>query len=562
MLHKHVLAAAIALSLFACVPPRAVAPTPAPNPVCRECRAIEHRLVGKNSNRLIRGDTLQMSKTSAKFYRNRSFEPAWSVAGQFLPRADALIHALQAADWEGLNPVEYHLRALEGAKRKWPKVPTLELTADMDVLLTDAYLLYASHLLGGRTNVGTAKAQWNIIRKKADPVDLLNQALQTDEIPESFRALTPPYDGYARLKAGLSRYRVIARGGGWPVIPDGPLVKPGATDERIPLLRERLAIEAGVPVESTASKKLDHALQKQVKEFQRSHGIEGDGRLGADTLAALNVTVDERINQIKFSMDRWRWLPFDLGHRYIVVNIPEFRLTAKDESKPTLFMPVIVGKNDDETATPEFSNMLTYLEFSPEWNVPNRIATQEMLPTLQADTTYLTRNHLEVLTRSGEAWEPTDASKIVWSSVTATGFPYRIRQRPGPWNALGGVKFMFPNEYSVYIHGNADEGLFDKRLRTFSHGCVRVSDPTKLARWVMNDADWTPERVKQYMRQPQPVIVPLGEIIPVYLVYWTAFVDGSGVVNFREDIYGRDRQMRDRFYPEQAAREPVTPPTP
>ena len=261
-------------------------------------------------------------------------------------------------------------------------------------------------------------------------------------------------------------------------------------------------------------------------------------------------------------MDRWRWLPFDLGRRHIIVNIPEFRLAAKEEGKPTLHMPIIVGKNDDETATPEFSNMMTYLEFSPEWNVPYRIATQEMLPTLQTDGSYLTRNHLEVLARSGDAWEPIDATTIAWSSVTAAGFPYRIRQRPGPWNALGGVKFMFPNEYSVYIHGNADEGLFDRRLRTFSHGCVRVSSPTRLAQWVMNDPDWTVDRVKQYMRQPQPVIVPLGEIIPVYLVYWTAFTDADGNVNFREDIYGRDRQMRDRFYPEQAGRDPAPLPSP
>ena len=229
---KAAASALLAFAAFGCVPRPIVAPT-APT-VCRECRVIEHRLVGKNANCRVRGETLQMAKTSTKFYRDRAFAAAWSADGQLPPSADALIHELQGADWEGLNPVEYHLRALETIRRKWPKTPTPELTADMDILLTDAYLLYASHLIGGRTNVSMAKAQWNIIRKKADPVDLLNIALQSGEISESLRTLAPPYEGYARLKTGLARYRVIARAGGWPTIPDGPLVKPGASDSRIP----------------------------------------------------------------------------------------------------------------------------------------------------------------------------------------------------------------------------------------------------------------------------------------------------------------------------------------
>lgn len=520
---------------------------------CRECRVIERRLAARSpATRRVRGEHLQMALTSRRFYREREFAPAWSSDGRRLPRADTLIRELQAADWEGLNPLEYHVRAVDGMRRKWPAAPTPEFLADFDLLLTDGYLLYASHLLGGRTNVEMAKAQWRIIRKKADPADLLATALDTDEITESLRSLVPPHDGYARLKSALARYREIARDGGWSAIPDGPIVKPGDADPRIPLLRQRLAAESGRPAATPDSRVLDAALRRDLAAFQRSHGIDADGRLGADTVTALNVPVDDRINQIKFTMDRWRWLPLDLGRRHIIVNIPEFRLFAREEGAPTLGMPIIVGKSDDETATPEFSHMMTYIEFSPEWNVPRRIAVEEMLPVIQADPTYLSRNHLEVLTKGAAGtWTPVDPGSIAWSSMTAAGFPYRLRQRPGPWNALGTMKFMFPNEHSVYIHGNADVGLFDRRLRMFSHGCVRVDHPARLARWVLDDADWTPERIRQYTRQPEPVVVPLGDPVPVYLVYWTSWVSGDGTVHFREDIYGRDRQMRARFYPEQ-----------
>jgi L,D-transpeptidase YcbB len=251
-------------------------------------------------------------------------------------------------------------------------------------------------------------------------------------------------------------------------------------------------------------------------------------------------------------MDRWRWLPFDLGRRYIVVNIPEFRLFAFENGRAALSIPVIVGKNNDDTATPVFSNKMTYLEFSPEWNVPPRIAVEEMLPAVQRDPDYLRRNHLEVLVSSRGVWQPIDPAAVAWSSVTATGFPYRFRQPPGPWNGLGSMKFMFPNEYNVYIHGNPEVGLFDRRLRMFSHGCVRVENPINLARWVLNDPDWTLERLTKYMNQPKPIHVPLGEPIPVYLLYFTAWVDDEGRLNFRDDIYGRDREMKERFYPSSA----------
>lgn len=518
-------------------------------PPCDECRGIEQRL---HAGRVAH-EHLEMPKTDARFYQLQS-GVVWSANGCLLPRADALMEALRASDLEGLNPAEYHLRTLDRLRRRWPD-PSAgpadpELVLDMDVLLTDAYFYYASHLLGGRTNVDMARAQWSIIRKKADIVELLSQAVINNQVEESLKPLVPPHVGYTRLRDALDRYRRLARSGRWPKIPGGAILKRGISDPRIPAIRRRLALEALEDPPTTSTTTFDGDLFEHVKNFQASRGLRPDGRIGAETLAALNVDIDEHINQIKFSMDRWRWLPFDLGDRYIVVNIPEFHLFAFDHGNKSLSMAVIVGKNNDETATPVFSNKMTYLEFSPQWNVPPRIAVEEMLPAVQKDVRYLERNHLEVLVPVDGRWQPIDPATIAWSSVTAEGFPYRFRQSPGPWNALGQVKFMFPNEYNVYIHGTAEAGLFDQRLRMFSHGCVRAERPTVLAKWVLNDPDWTVDRIQQYMNQPKPITVPLGEPVPVYLVYFTAWVDDHGRLNFRDDIYGRDLEMRSRFYPD------------
>jgi len=517
-------------------------------PPCHDCRDIDKRIkTGK-----VAGERLEMPKTAALFYRGKP-GAVWSTDGCLLARADALIDALRKADIDGLNPTEYHLKALERLRKRWPDPADAaappDLVADMDVLLTDAYLFYASHLLGGRTNLEMARAQWSIIRKKADIVELLIGALSENQVPESLKPLAPPHAGYLRLRAALDRYRKLARAGAWPPIPEGPLLRPGDSDERVPALRRRLALEALAEPPALSTTTFDDALARNVKSFQATRGLRPDGRIGAETLAAINVSVDDHINQVKFSMDRWRWLPSELGKRYIVVNIPEFHLFAFQEGRERMAMPVIVGKNNDDTATPVFSNKMTYLEFSPEWNVPPRIALEEMLPTVQIDPGYLQRNHLEVLVSSRGAWTAVDPASIAWSSVTAVGSPYRFRQTPGPWNGLGQVKFMFPNDYSVYIHGNAEPGLFDRRLRTFSHGCVRVDRPINLARWVLNDPDWTLERLKKYMNQSKPITVPLGEALPVYLVYFTSWIDDEGRLNFREDIYGRDQEMRNRFYP-------------
>lgn len=543
-LSRGLLALAAAALLGGCAA-RSVVPTP----TCGDCRLIDDRLkAGKAA-----GQRLEMPRTAQQFYRDR--RPAgfaWSTEGCLLSRADHLMDVLRRADVEGLNPAEYHLRALERLRKKWPdpaEGPAGDaLAADMDLLLTDAYLLYASHLLGGHTNLGMARAQWSIIRQKADIADLLSGALDSNQIAESLQKLVPPHAGYAALRAALDRYRRLARAGRWTAISDGPLLKGGEDDPRVPAIRSRLALEELRDPPTTSTTTFDAALTESVKRFQTARGLPPDGRIGADTLAAINFPVDDRINQIKFSMDRWRWLPFELGRRYIVVNIPEFRLFAFDKGKAALSLPVIVGKNNDDTATPVFSNQMTFLEFSPEWNVPPRIAVEEMLPAVQRDPGYLARNHLEVLVSSKGVWAPVNPTSIAWSSVTVKGFPYRFRQTPGPWNGLGAVKFMFPNEYNVYIHGNAESGLFDRRLRMFSHGCVRLDNPMKLAKWVLNDPDWTMARLRQYMNHPQPVVVPLGEPVPVYLVYFTAWVDGEGRLNFRDDIYGRDRDMQEKFY--------------
>lgn len=540
---------------------------PAPS-VCAPCErlgTLVRQAPARDPNIEIRGARLRMPLTLKRFYGPNPERLAWSEDGCLLPAAGELLVALKESDYEGLNPAEYHLPLLKKLTDTWSSKPgglsdDAILSSDLDLLLTDAYLLYASHLLGGHTREDKASAQWRIIRRKADLVKQLADALERNSVRASLSAFVPTHTHYQHLRSALSHYRNMMKTGpdAWPVIADGPILKQGVSDTRVSALRRRLATEGYL--ENPGSSPFDRELEDAIRRFQTRHGIDPDGRVGPQTRAALNVSLPDRINQIKFSLDRLRWLPADLGPRHVIVNIPSFSLYTVTGGTSTLAHRVVVGKQGGNE-TPMMSDRISYLEFSPEWNVPSSIATQEMLPRIQADPSYLETNHLIVLPLSNSKASPIDPASIQWSDMTAEKFPYRLRQKAGPWNALGKVKFMFPNQYSVYIHGTAEKGLFDQRLRMFSHGCVRILEPFRLAQFVLNDPDWTAERLTHFMNQPSPVHVPVAQPVPVYLVYWTAWADPAraekpgGPVHFREDVYGWDREWQGHFYESETFQE-------
>jgi murein L,D-transpeptidase YcbB/YkuD len=487
------------------------------------------------------------SSALPRFYVQRAFKPAWSDSGRPLPAAAAFLAALEAAADEGLEPDDYHLMRIDSllrvASTTRQRSAASGTLVDLDLMITDAFLVYSAHLLAGRVNPETIDPEWHANRREMDLAQFLESTIQSGNPAAALRSLLPEQEGYERLKLALSRYRAIAAQGGWHSIDDGPRIAVGQRDARVASLRRRLVLTGDLETSDvTDSTLFDDRLAVAVKRFQTRHGLDADGVLGAATLAALNVPVEERIRQIELNLERWRWLPQDLGDRYIIVNIAAFELEVFEGKQPVLSMPVIVGRS--YRRTPVFSGMLSYLVFSPYWHVPHALAVQDQLPMQQQDPDYFRRVGMRVFDGWGAEAREVDPSTVDWEQVSARSFPYRLRQDPGPVNALGGVKFMLPNKYNVYLHDTPARDLFAKSKRDFSSGCIRLENAPALAEYLLRDtAPWDSATIRKAMTAGVERTVPLSNPIPVHILYWTAWANEDGTIHFRRDVYGRDDRL-------------------
>ena len=482
-------------------------------------------------------------KLTRQFYQKRGDAFAWIDDRKPSKQMDELIGVLQRADRDGLEPVLYNVATLT-ARRQEAGRGFLSMkgfneseAADLDVWLTYLYLRYASDLTNGLAGLSHADPSWKLRDKRTDPAPLLEKALEDHRIAKSLEELTPAHRQYTGLRDALAKYREIAKRGGWPSVPSNLKLKPGQRHAGVAAVAKRLAASGdytGTIDEQDPEYGPD--LQEAVKRFQRRHGLEPDAVIGRAAVAQLNVPADARVQQIALNLERWRWLPRDLGERHILVNVPEYRLEVWEGSQVPLSMRVVVGKKD--TPTPIFADDMTHIVFSPYWNVPPDIVKNETVPSALRDPAFLQRTNMEVLDKSGK---PVDPSSIDIEDVGE----YRFRQRPGSSNSLGLVKFMFPNQYNVYLHDTPADSLFARATRSFSHGCVRVEQPEQLAQYVLRDQPaWTPERISEAMHAGAEKTVKLSAPLPVYLGYWTARVSADGIVQFRDDLYAIDaRQM-------------------
>ena len=411
--------------------------------------------------------------------------------------------------------------------------------------MTDAFLIYGAHLLAGKVNPETFDPEWHARRKVADLAEKLQDALTSGSVEKTLHSFLPQQPGYEALKEALTHYKDLVPGEGWVRVSDGSKLQKGERNERVALVRKRL-LGTGQTAHLNSDEEVlfDEALEQAVRQFQELHGLETDGVIGSATLAAMNVPLEDRIRQIELNLERWRWLPQDLGTRYILVNIPQFALTVIEKSGPVMSMKVIVGKK--YRRTPVFSDRMTYLVLSPFWNVPPSIALKDKLPIIRKDPEYLTREHFRVFQGWGAEAQEIDPLTIDWSKLTPDKFPYRFRQDPGPGNALGPVKFMFPNKFNVYLHGTSLPELFKKNVRTLSSGCIRIEKPLDLAVYLFqDDPDWTQQAILAVIEKHEEQTLQLKNPLPVHLQYWTAWVDDNKQVNFREDIYGRDKLLNE-----------------
>lgn len=484
-----------------------------------------------------------------RFYERRIYRPAWSDGHGPLPQVEALIKAINEADRDGLRPSDYHLAKIEATlrevrqnQRKKKQLEPRRLV-DLDLLCTDTFLLYGSHLLAGRIHPETIDPEWHANRRQVDLAGLLQTALDSNQIEKVLRGLLPPHPGYASLCQALARYRDTASRGGWSMIPAGPKMRRGDRGERVVAARNRLIAAGDLASRlSNEADLFDGALEEAVRRFQNRHGLEVDGVIGPMTLAALNVPVEERVRQIEVNLERWRWLPEDLGQRYILVNIANFELEVVEKGQPVMIMQVVVGK--PYRRTPVFSDKMTYLVLSPYWHIPPSIAVKDKLPLIRKDHTYLATHDIKVFQGWGAETREIDPQTIDWSKVTAKDFNYRLRQEPGPLNALGQVKFMFPNKFNVYLHDTPSRELFGKTVRTFSSGCIRIEKPIELAEYLLRgDAKWSRENILAAIDRRVEQTVRLPEPMSVHLLYWTAWANEEGSIQFRGDIYGRDQLL-------------------
>ena len=466
-----------------------------------------------------------------KYYQRRGFEPAWNAVDR-----EAFLEVLAKAEEEGLRGEDYHRKALQNLA---DTVVSARGEAIMEVLLTDAFLLYASHFLNGKVNPESVDSEWNAVRREGDPIQVLEQALEAHDMGQVLDNLHPKYAGYNALRKVLADYRRIQAAGGWGQVEEGTRMLPGLVDSvRVPQLAHRLVVSKDLDAEFATTVEFSGPVVEAVKRFQARHGLDAVGEVGPQTLEALNVSVEQRIIQVRLNMERLRWINQNLGTHFVFVNIAAYELQVFRGDSVTFLERVIVGK--PYRKTPVFSGTMTYLVLNPYWGVPPTILFNDVLPAVKSDVGYLARKKIRVF-RGGVEVDP---STINWASLSSGNFPYTLRQDPGPLNALGQVKFMFPNTYNVYIHDTPSREMFQRTERAFSSGCIRLHNPLRFAEYVLqSDPRWSRSRIDQVIKEGKEQTVMLMEPLPVHILYLTAWFQ-DGQVHFRKDLYDRDGALQ------------------
>jgi murein L,D-transpeptidase YcbB/YkuD len=455
-----------------------------------------------------------------------------------------LLDAIRSAHDDGLDPADYHLAAIEHLSAELSNAGGApgDLQADLDMLQTDALLSLANHLYFGKVDPERLDPDWNLDKEFGDlePVETLTHALEAGNIPGFLAEVRPQHPLYGQLKSALARYRAIAARGGWPSVPDGPKLEKGMRGERVGALRKRLAVTGDGPTATPAvPSQFDEPLEHAVRDFQRRQGLPVDGAVGANTLEALNVPVGARIDQIRVNLERARWVLHEVKGDFLVVDVAGFSAAYVRNGETVWRSRVQVGT--PYRKTPTFKSAISYLVFNPTWTVPPTILKKDILPAMRQGGNEVEKRGLKVLDREGH---PVDPGSVNWSHYKAGNFPYLLRQDGGPKNALGRVKFMFPNQHSVYLHDTPKKNLFDKPERAFSSGCIRIEHPIELAELLLDNATrWDREKILAAIDTKATRTVFLPRPVPVLLLYWTVFFDEAGHVGFKKDIYERDRAV-------------------
>lgn len=504
--------------------------------------ALQQRLTGGVNTPLNDRDSQDLL-TLDRFYEKRNYAPAWISHDKPSIRAGQLLSALQKSAQEGLNPGDYGVARIATLMERGDSPDAL---AELEVLLSHGAMDYGRDLATGRLAPMSIDSELYVEKREIDLLALLNRLAAIENPDLELEALPPRRAEYQRLKEALQQYRELAAGGGWQPVPLAEVsLKPGGNDERLPALRARLLVTGELPADTPPPEDptlFDEATIEALKRFQARHGLEPDGVLGKQTLLTLNITAEQRAAQIALNMERWRWMPVDMGRSYILVNLAAFHLSIFDQGNVVHEARVVVGTSS--TRTPVFSRKMSYLEVNPYWHVPTKIVRNEIFPKARRDPAYLAKQGYELMSDWSETAVPVDPSTLDWAHMTR--LPYRVRQIPGDKNSLGRIKMMFPNEFDVYLHDTPSKNLFSRANRSFSHGCIRVEHPFDVAETILRltgTVEWDRARLDATLATGKRTVVRLKQPIPIHISYVTSYVANDGSVNFRSDIYGRDRKL-------------------
>jgi L,D-transpeptidase YcbB len=488
------------------------------------------------------GDLIFNLETIQALYEeeNQILLPKWGN----IDKVNEMLFVIRNISADGLHPQDYHLNSIETQVEKVFRggEANIEDRVKLELLLTDAYLLITTHLAAGKIDQERVDPKWKAAKRtpRHNLEKFVDSTIVHDQIIESILSLTPNHREYKNLKKGLANYRSIATNGGWGNFElTLPKLERGMSHPDVAKLRNRLSRERELSTLASDENVFDDGLYESVIEFQNLHGLTPDGVVGKGTAEALNVSVEDRIAAIEANMERWRWLSDNLGDRYIQVNIANYEMQVVENDQPVLISRAIVGRPYRQT--PVFSAVMNHLVLAPTWTVPPGILWQDVIPAVKKNPAYLSQKKMQLLRSNGSVVDP---STIDWKNVTRSNFPYTVRQVPGKDNALGGVKFMFPNPYHVYIHDTPTRDLFAQTDRTFSSGCIRISKPMELADYLLRDKpEWTADQINRTIAQGKERAIYLSNPIQVHILYLTTWAEDDGTMHFRKDVYNRDQPL-------------------
>jgi L,D-transpeptidase YcbB len=485
---------------------------------------------------VVRGSRLLQPRAVAAFFEGRAFKPAWTGPQD----RGAVLAAIRRLDEDGLTPADYHLAAIETLVAATSKAASAEAEADLQVLLTDAVAALVDQVRYGKVLPVTLDPRWNVDPRVGTPAleTTLAELAAAAAPAQAIDSLKPSHFIYAGLKKELGRLREVSKAGGWPIVPVGAALKPGARDARVIPIRKRLAATGELPASAPLdSETYDADVAAAVKLFQERNRFTADGTIGKTTLDALNVSVASRIDQVRINLERARWVVGGLSNSFVLVNLPAFKVYVIRDGKNVWETRAQIGKQ--ARATPAFRADVRYLVLNPDWTVPPGILV-DVLAGMRKGQNPIARKNLAILDRQGNTVDP---ASIDWTKASTKNFGYTLRQPPGPDNALGRVKFIFPNEHFVFLHDTPSKEGFAADQRTFSSGCIRVENPLDLASVLLERDGWTRERVQGAIDTGESQTVLLKTPLPVLIVYWTVTVGAAGDLHFARDVYNLDASV-------------------